>query len=81
MEAYAIAITEENIRGIILSEAGTKYDLDVALRWLEESEVGWFVRDPSTVLDCSFYTPEIFETMYAFTDYDQHSLMRKVTQI
>jgi len=81
MGAYAMAITEENIRGIILSEAGPKYDLDVALAWLAEYEVGWFVRDPSTVLDCSFYTPEIFAEMYVFLFDDQTSIIRHIAQV
>lgn len=81
MTAYAIAITEENVRGIILSEAGSKYDVDGALHWLATYGEGWFVRDPSTVLDCSFYTPEIFEQMYTFISADEHSIMRHIEQV
>jgi hypothetical protein len=78
---YAIAITEENIRGVILSEAGSGFDLAAALDWLEEFKEGWFIRDESSVLDCHLFTPETFAVMYTFTDNDQGLLMRKVEQI
>jgi hypothetical protein len=78
---YAIAITEENIRGVILSEAGPDFDINAALVWLEEFKEGWFVRDETSVLDCHYFTPETFAVMYIFTDNDQSVLMRKIEQI
>jgi hypothetical protein len=81
MVAFAIAITEENIEGVILSEAGPNYDIGVALQWLEEYETGWFVRDPGSPLDCSFFVPEVFAEMYIFMSDDRHSLMRRIVKI
>ena len=78
---YAIAITEENIRGVILSEAGSGFDLVAALAWLDEYKEGWFIRDETSVLDCHLFTPETFAIMYMFTDNDQNVLMRKIEQI
>lgn len=80
MTAYAVAITEDNIYGIIRSEAGSDFNLAVALDWLTEHGEGWFLRDPSTVLDCSFFATEIFLEMYKFTSNDQQSLLRAVIQ-
>lgn len=81
MVAHAIAITEENVRGVIQSEAGSYYNLETALKWLEEHEEGWFLRDPSSPLDCEFFMPEVFNEMYMFLSKDQSSLIRRVEQI
>lgn len=76
--AYAVKITEENLRGVILSEAGLNYNLEYALEWLEEHGDGWFLRDPESVLDCQFIVDTVFETLYQFTSVDDHSLFRHV---
>jgi hypothetical protein len=81
MVAHAIAITEENVRGVIQSEAGPSFDLEKALQWLEEHEEGWFLRDPSSPLDCEFFMPEVFNQMYIFLSMDQSSLIRRVEEI
>lgn len=78
--AYAIAITEENINGVIRSEAGLTFDLEYALNWLYENEEGWFLRDEESPLDCQFFQPEVFDELYQFVSADQHSLLRKVIQ-
>jgi len=81
MSAYAIAITEENLRGVIHSEAGLKFNLEMALQWLEEHGEGWFVRDPGSPFDCEFFMPEIFEELYMFLAPDRHALIRPVVQV
>jgi hypothetical protein len=81
MSAYAIAITEDNLRGVIQSEAGLNFDLEMALLWLEEHEEGWFLRDPGSPLDCEFFMPEVFAEMYGFLSNDQSSLIRRVVKI
>jgi hypothetical protein len=80
MSAYAIAITEENLRGVIHSEAGPSYDLETALSWLEDHEEGWFLRDPGSPLDCEFFMPEVFFEMYIFLSNDKESLIRRVVK-
>lgn len=79
--AWAVAITEENIRGVIQSEAGLNFNLEDALEWLEEHKEGWFVRDEETVLDCQFFEPNIFPMFYKFVSVDNHSLFRRVEQV
>lgn len=79
--AYAIAITEDNIRGIILSEGGLKFDLDRSLMWLEEYKQGWFLRNEGSVFDCHFFAPEIFEEMYFFVKNDPEALIRHVKEV
>lgn len=78
MPAYAIAVTEENLRGVILSEAGRDFDLEGALLWLKDHESGWFIRDPGSPLDCAFFMQEVFQEMYDFLNDDQSSLIRMV---
>lgn len=79
--AYAIAMTEENIYGIIRSEAGLGYDPENAMKWLKEFGQGWFLRDETTPLDCRFFVPETFDAMYKFVSNDQNQLMRQVEEI
>lgn len=81
MSAYAVKITEDNIRGVIRSEAGKSFNLSIALSWLEEHEEGWFLRDESSPLDCEFFMPEVFAEMYAFTSDDKSSLIRHVVKL
>lgn len=81
MPAYAVEITEANIRGVICSEAGRAFDLDLALRWLEEHEGGWFLRDEGSPLDCHFFMPEVFAEMYAFTSFDDGAIFKHVVKI
>lgn len=78
---WAIAVTEENIHGIILSEGGSDFIVDAALKWLEEFKEGWFVRDESSVLDCHLFTVDVFNVMYAFTQNDEGLLMRHIESI
>jgi hypothetical protein len=80
LPAYAIAVTEENLKGVIRSEAGPKFDLETALWWLEEHGEGWFLRDPNSPLDCQFFMPEVFFEMYSFWSNDPTSLIRRVVQ-
>ena len=79
--AYAIAVTEENLRGVIASEAGSDYDLDQALAWLSFHEEGWFVRDEESSLDCYFFRPEAFEEAYAFSEYDEGVLISRIVRL
>lgn len=79
--AYAVAITEDNLRGVILSEAGPGFDLDLALDWLKEYEEGWFLRDEESALDCQFMVPSIFKELYKFISSDNDSLFRQVIRI
>ena len=81
MPAYAIAITEDNIRGVIASEAGPNFDFITALQWLKEYEEGWFVRDEETAFDCKFFEPTIFLQIYAFTSNDDNDLIRNIIRI
>jgi hypothetical protein len=81
MPAYAIAITEENIRGVILSEAGPEFDIELALEWLEDHEAGWFLRDLGSPFDCEFFMPEVFVEMYGFLNDDRTSLIRSVVRM
>lgn len=81
MSAYAIAVTEDNLRGVILSEAGQDFDLEAALDWYKEHGGGWFLRDPGSPLDCAFFMREVFGTMYMFLSNDPDSLIRRVVQI
>lgn len=80
--AYAVAITEENLRGVIRSEAGSNFDLEFALAWLEEHGEGWFLRDEESALDCQFFMPMVFVEMYQFvSSLDHTSLFRQVIKI
>jgi len=78
MGAYVVAITEENIKGVIRSEAGLDFDLDYALDWLEEHGEGWFLRDEESPLDCQFFEPEVFKEFYIFSSMNDNSLFRQV---
>lgn len=80
--AYAVAITEDNIRGIIRSEAGLDFNLELALTWLEEHLEGWFLRDEGSPLDCHFFEPLVFVELYKFVSpHDHTSLLRQVIKI
>lgn len=81
MIAYAVAITEENIRGIIRSEAGPAFNLDWSLDWLDENEEGWFLRDAESTFDCQFFRPEVFGEYYSFVEYDEKSVLQEVVKI
>lgn len=81
MPAYAIAITEDNLRGVIHSEAGLNFNLEAALKWLEDHEEGWFLRDLGSPLDCEFFMPEVFKEMYIFMNDDTSALIRSVVKI
>lgn len=83
MAAYAIAITEDNLRGVILSEAGRNFDLKAALQWFDEYGEGWFLRDPESGFDCAFFMPDVFEEIYMFVsgNNDKSSLIRTVIRI
>jgi hypothetical protein len=81
MAAYVVAITEDNIYGVIRSEAGPNYDLDAALDWLAEYGEGWFLRDEETVLDCQFFAPDVLKKFYYFANIDDHSLFRRVMPV
>jgi hypothetical protein len=78
MPAYAIKVTEENIRGIILSEAGRDFDVNIALDWLKQNEAGWFVRDNCSPFDCEFISDDIFKEFYMFTHNDHTSILRHI---
>lgn len=79
--AYAIYITEENLRGVIRSEAGSNYDLELSLQWLAEHGEGWFLRDETSPLDCQFFVPEVFFETYNFVSNDEALLIRHVKEI
>lgn len=81
MAAYAIALTENNIRGVIISEAGPGFNVDLALQWFKDHEEGWFIRDPESPLDCAFIMPEVFGEIYMFVSDDQSSLIRRIVKI
>lgn len=77
--AYVVAITEENLRTVIRSEAGPSFDLDLSLQWLAEHGEGWFLRDEGSPFDCQFFVSDVLEELYRFTSVDDHSLFRHVT--
>lgn len=80
--AYAVAITEDNLHGVIRSEAGPDFNLEFALNWLMDHGEGWFLRDEESTFDCQFFEPEIFEEMYRFVSpLDETSLFRQVIKI
>lgn len=81
MSAYAVAITEDNVRGVIHSEAGLNFNLEYALNWLKAHGEGWFLRDEESPLDCQFFMPLVFEELYMFTSNDEHSLFRHVIKL
>jgi len=81
MHAYVIEVTPENLRGVIRSEAGKSFDLDLALAWLDEHGEGWFLRDEGSALDCQFFVPEVLFEMYVFTSHDESELLRQVVKI
>lgn len=81
MQAYAVAITEANLRNAIRSEAGRNYDLDWSLHWLEEHGSGWFLRDEGSPLDCQFFMPEVFAELYGFISDDETATFRRVIKL
>ena len=82
MQAYAVAVTEANIRTAIRSEAGRGFNLELALQWLEEHEDGWFIRDEGSTFDCMMFRPEVFEELYMFSDIDNNdAVFRKIVKI
>ena len=79
-DAYVCRVTEENMPAIA-SEFGKGWDRDKVVRWLEVHEEGYFLRDPSSVLDCNFFVPAVFYRMYMFENDDTHALFRRVLRL
>lgn len=79
MEAYVCAIIPENF-DVIASEK-PDFDLEETRQWLRQHKEGYFLRDPSSVLDCLYFHPDVLFEMYAFYDENQDELFRKVVKI
>lgn len=77
----AIAITEENIRGVIHSEAGAKFNREAALEWLNNHGEGWFLIDPDSPFNGEFFMREVFDEMYAFRSDNTSDLINEVVRI
>lgn len=74
--AWACKITRAN-RMAIASE-NPKFDLVEFEKWLSEHEVGFFVRDPSSVFDCRYFSDVTFNEMYIFARGDEDALFRRI---
>lgn len=64
MVAYAVRITEEN-RQAIASEH-PYFDTDEFQHWLDDHEVGFFLRDPQSIFDCRYFEEVVLLEMYRF---------------
>lgn len=77
--AYACRISEENFKAIASEKPD--FDRDQTLEWLEHNGQGYFLRDPSTNLDCGYFVDEVFFQMYMFNEADPETLFRRVLKI
>lgn len=75
--AYAVKLTNENLSAI-LSEAGRRVDRSKVEEWMQAHGEGYFLRDESSVLNGSLFTPLAFFRMYEFCDPDEGALFRRV---
>lgn len=80
MQAYVIAVTEENL-GAIASEAGKGFDLERAQLWLLEHGSGYFLRDETSALDCQFFEEEVLCEIYMFEHPDDGTLFQRVLKL
>lgn len=78
--AWAILLSDENINAI-LSEAGTFPDRKFIEDWRAKHGEGYFLRDESSVLDCSLFTTTVFLYLYEFDHADESAMFRQVTAI
>lgn len=81
MAAYVVEVTEDNLRTVILSEAGPNFTLTEGLKWLEDHGEGWFLRDEGTVLDCQFFVTNVLKQFYYFANPNDQSLFRRVLPV
>lgn len=79
MVAYAVRIAEENMQAIVSEHP--RFDKEEFLECLEGYEVGYFLRDPSSVFDCKYFDKDVFLQMYTFEKRDNNELFRTVRRI
>jgi hypothetical protein len=77
--AYACRITKENF-GAIASEK-PDFDEEYTLRWLDDHGTGYFLRDPSSALDCQYFDDDVFFEIYIFQSKDEGELFRRCIKI
>ena len=78
--AVVIKLTKENLSAV-LSEAGRHVNRDKVEKWLEAHGEGYFLRDESSALNGSLFTPLAFAQIYKFKFEDDGALFREVEKI
>lgn len=63
--AWAIEVCEKNFN-LLVSEAGKGYTKAQIQAKIPAYEGGFFLRDPTSKLDCCFFLLEAFEKLYRF---------------
>lgn len=74
--AYACLISEENMCAI--RSENPKFDLEHTRAWLVEHGSGYFLRDPTSSLDCHYFETTVFAELYQFERGDVTELFRPV---
>lgn len=79
--AWAIAVCEANF-SLLISEAGRSHTKAQIQAKIPVYEGGFFLRDPSSKLDCCFFLPEAFAKLYKFRFvHDGRSPLQEVSRI
>ena len=78
--AWAAVIKEENYQAI-LSESAGSFDLAFLEAWIVENGEGYFIRDPSSPLDCCLFPESDFVKLYLFQGGDVDALFRPIIKI
>jgi hypothetical protein len=79
--AWAIEVCEANF-SLLISEAGRNHTKEQIRAKIPAYEGGFFLRDPSSKLDCQFFTPEAFTKLYRFRlVHDGKSPLQEVIRI
>lgn len=63
--AYAIEVCEANFN-LLISESGRSHTKEQIQAKIPVYEGGFFLRDPSSKLDCQFFLAEAFVKLYKF---------------
>lgn len=63
--AWAIEVCQLNF-SLLISEAGLNHTKEQIQAKIPVYEGGFFLRDPSSKLDCQFFLPEAFAKLYKF---------------
>lgn len=79
MNAYAVLIIPGNLNAIASEKPD--FDFEETMQWLEQHEVGYFLRDEESVLDCKYFEEMVFFEMYAFEEADDGSIFRRVVKL